>query len=154
MARHVIVEHRGCGYGCFMTFIVLIAAAFLIAALPYVGAAAAGFGLYFLMRPNWRQYVEQRPQTPLAVWGMKFAPITRKLMAALVCCTLSVSLMAAFAATAGTATQESCSRETQEQPESGDRPSENQKAERQDTVRTAYLPDRASTSAPGSAASA
>ena len=61
MVRRVIVEHRGCGYGCFTTLAILIVAALLIAVLPYVGAVAAGVGLYFLMRYIWQQYVQQRP---------------------------------------------------------------------------------------------
>lgn len=78
MVQKAIVEHRGCGYGCFTTLAILIVAALLIAVLPYVGAVAAGAGLYFLMRYIWRQYVQQRPDVSFVQWGMKFAPIARK----------------------------------------------------------------------------
>ena len=88
MVQRVIVEHRGCGYGCFTTLAILIVAALLIAVLPYVGAVAAGVGLYFLMRYIWRQYVQQRPDASFVQWGLQFAPIARKIMAALLCCAL------------------------------------------------------------------
>lgn len=91
MIQRVIAEHRGCGYGCFTTLSILIVATLLIAVLPYVGAVAAGVGLYFLMRNIWRQYVQQRPDASFVQWGLKFAPITRKIMAALLCCALGAS---------------------------------------------------------------
>lgn len=101
MVQRVIVKHRGCGYGCFTTLAILIVAALLIAVLPYVGAVAAGVGLYFLMRYIWRQYVQQRPDASFVQWNLQFAPITRKIMATLLCCALAASLMVAFAASAG-----------------------------------------------------
>lgn len=149
MAQHVIVEHRGCGYGCFMTFMVLIVAALLISVLPFVGAVAAGFGLYFLMRYIWRQYVQQRPDAPFVQWGLKFAPITRKLMVTLLCSALAASLIAAFAVSAGTGAQSTYSHETQEQPRSGEEPKENRSMEGQDTVTAGFDPASAP-SAPAS----
>jgi uncharacterized protein (DUF2062 family) len=120
MVQRVIVEHRGCGYGCFTTLAILIVAALLIAVLPYVGAVAAGVGLYFLMRYIWRQYVQQRPDASFVQWGLQFAPITRKVMAALLCCALGASLMVAFAASAGMSAETRnamTAREQQEEPQ-------------------------------------
>lgn len=117
MVQRVIVKHRGCGYGCFTTLSILIVATLLIAVLPCVGAVAAGVGLYFLMCYIWRQYVQQRPDASFVQWGLKFAPITRKIIAALLCCALAASLMVAFAASAGMSAEKRNAMTTRKQQE-------------------------------------
>ncbi len=143
MVQRVIIEHRGCGYGCFTTLAILIVAALPIAVLPYVGAVAAGAGLYFLMRYIWRQYVQQRPDASFVQWGLKFAPITRKIMAALLCCALGASLMVAFAASAGMSAETRnamTAREQQEEPQSRNEPEAGQSEESQSTVTASFVP--------------
>lgn len=144
MVQRVIVEHRGCGYGRFTTLAILIVAALLIAVLPYVGAVAAGVGLYFLMRYIWRQYVQQRPDASFVQRGLQFAPITRKIMAALLCCALAASLMVAFAASAGmsakTGAAGTATSEQQEEPQSRNEPEPGQSEESQSTVTASFVP--------------
>lgn len=143
MVQRVIAEHRGCGYDCFTTLAILIVAALLIAVLPYVGAVAAGVGLYFLMRYIWRQYVQQRPDASFVQWGLKFAPITRKIMAALLCCALGASLMVAFAASAGMSAETRnamTTRKQQEEPQSRNEPEAGQREESQYTVTAGFVP--------------
>lgn len=144
MVQRVIVEHRGCGYGRFTTLAILIVAALLIAVLPYVGAVAAGVGLYFLMRYIWRQYVQQRPDASFVQRDLQFAPITRKIMAALLCCALAASLMVAFAASAGmsaeTGAAGTATSEQQEEPQSRNKPEPGQSEESQSTVTASFVP--------------
>ena len=143
MVQRVIVEHRGCSYGCFTTLAILIVAALLIAVLPYVGAVAAGAGLYFLMRYIWRQYVQQRPDASFVQWDLQFAPITRKIMAAPLCCALAASLMVAFAASAGMSAETRnamTTREQQEEPHGRNEPEAGQSEESQSTVTVGFVP--------------
>ncbi|MEE8681571.1 MAG: hypothetical protein SOH69_06915 [Olsenella sp.] len=143
MVQRAIVEHRGCSYGCFTTSAILIVAALLIAVLPYVGAVAAGVGLYFLMRYIWRQYVQQRPDASSVQWGLQFAPIARKIMAALLCCALAASLMAAFAVRAGMSAETRnamTTREQQEEPQSRNEPEAGQREESPSTITAGFVP--------------
>ena len=144
MVRRAIVEHRGCGYGCFTTLAILIVAALLIAVLPYVGAVAAGVGPYFLMRYIWQQYVQQRPDASFVQWGLQFAPITRKIMAALLCCALAASRMVAVAVRAGmsaeTGAAGTATSEQQEEPHGRNEPEAGQSEESQSTVTVGFVP--------------
>ena len=144
MVRRAIVEHRGCGYGCFTTLAILIVAALLIAVLPYVGAVAAGVGPYFLMRYIWQQYVQQRPDASFVQWGLQFAPITRKIRAALLCCALAASLLVAFAVRAGmsaeTGAAGTATSEQQEEPHGRNEPEAGQSEESQSTVTVGFVP--------------
>lgn len=92
MARKYVIERRGCGYGCFTSIVFLMVLAALIYVLSFAGAIAAGIGLWFLARFIWRQYVQQRTDSPFVQWGLGFAPITRKLMAEGACAAIALIL--------------------------------------------------------------
>lgn len=110
MAKKVIIEKRGCGYGCLVTFAALIAIAVLIYVLSFVGAIAAGVGLWFLIRYIWRQYAQRRPDASFVKWGMKLAPITRKVLAGVLCAMVSICLLGTFLS--ASSTKESASQQS------------------------------------------
>jgi hypothetical protein len=94
MAKKVIVEHRnqGCMHGCLVLLGWVLVVGIAIMVLAYVGAIAAGVGLWFLIRYIWRQYVKERPDSELVKRGMRLAPITRKVLAGVLCALVSLSL--------------------------------------------------------------
>ncbi len=94
MTKKIIIEHRdqGRSHGCLMFFAWAIVICVAITVLAYVGVIAAGVGLWFLIRYIWRQYVQQKPESGIVQRGLKMAPITRKILAAVPCVIVSLCL--------------------------------------------------------------
>lgn len=95
MAKKIIVEHRnqGCAHGCLTFCVWMVVISVAIAVLAYVGVVAAGVGLWFLIRYVWRQYVQQKPESGLVKRGLEIAPITRKILAGVLCVIVSLCLL-------------------------------------------------------------
>lgn len=126
MARKIIVEHRnrGCVSGCLSFCVAIVVAAILIAVLSYVGCVAAGVGLWFLIRYIWRSLVRERPDSGVVRWGLKRAPIARKIMAGALCALVSVILIAAvssgYASSSNRQDSQNANQTSQEQAESSE----------------------------------
>lgn len=95
MAKRIIVEHRnrGCLTGCFEVLVALIVIYMLVSVLAVVGCILAGVGLWFLARYIWRALARERPDIGFVKWGMKMAPITRKVIAGALCMLVSITLI-------------------------------------------------------------
>lgn len=85
----------GCG-GCITLFIFLIIASLALYVLGLAVCVAVGVGLWFLGRYVWRSLVRESPGNPLVELGMSWAPITRKVFAAVVCILVTFFLIAAM----------------------------------------------------------
>ncbi len=98
MTKKIIIQQKnqGCTRGCLVLFAWVFVVCMAIAILAYVGAIAAGIGLWFLIRYVWRQYVQQKPDSGLVQRGLKMAPITRKLLAGVLCALISLCLLGAL----------------------------------------------------------
>lgn len=105
MTQKVVVyhvhEHRGCLSGCMGGCMQIVGITLLVstalAVMGYVTAAAAGVGAWFLLRYIWRSMVDEMPDSVLVRWGLRMAPITRKVLAALLCVAVSLLLAGAWA---------------------------------------------------------
>lgn len=68
-----------------------------VVALAYAVCIASGVGLWFLARYIWRSLVRESPDNGLVKWGMRQAPIVRKMLAAVPCVLLSFMLVGSLA---------------------------------------------------------
>lgn len=68
-----------------------------VVALAYAVCIASGVGLWFLARYIWRSLVRESPDNGLVKWGMRQAPIVRKMLAAVLCVLLSFMLVGSLA---------------------------------------------------------
>ena len=98
MAKKVIVreQKRGCLWACCMLLLIC----FAIYTLLYAVCVAAGIGLWFLIRYIWRSLVAEAPDSRMVRWGSKRTPIARKLLAAIPCVLLSLTLIGALGSSA------------------------------------------------------
>lgn len=126
MAQKIIVEHRnqGCVHGCLTVFVWMFVIGLAIAVLAYVGVIAAGIGLWFLIRYVWRQYVQQKPESGLVRRGLQMAPITRKILAGVLCAIVTLCLLGVVSSMAQKNQANKTTGQTQEQSATNDKQSE------------------------------
>lgn len=84
---------RGQKRGCIWFIGVFCVLCLAVVALAYAVCIASGVGLWFLARYIWRSLVRESPDNGLVKWGMRQAPIVRKMLAAVPCVLLSFMLV-------------------------------------------------------------
>lgn len=127
VAKKIIVREQK--HGCISLFCMMMLLCVVIAALAFVGSVAAGVGLWFLIRYIWRSLVRESPDNKLVVWGMRQAPIARKVLAAVPCVILSFALLGTFANSTASSSKEGDAGADAAQQE---QKAENSKAEEKD----------------------
>lgn len=127
VAKKIIVREQK--HGCIWLFCMMMLLCVVIAALAFVGSVAAGVGLWFLIRYIWRSLVRESPDNRLVVWGMRQAPIARKVLAAVPCVILSFALLGTFANSTASSSKEGDAGADAAQQE---QKAENSKAEEKD----------------------
>lgn len=125
--KEIIVREQK--HGCIWLFCMMMLLCVVIAALAFVGSVAAGVGLWFLIRYIWRSLVRESPDNKLVVWGMRQAPIARKVLAAVPCVILSFALLGTFANSTASSSKEGDAGADAAQQE---QKAENSKAEEKD----------------------
>lgn len=88
---------RGQKRGCIWFIGVFCVLCLAVVALAYAVCIASGVGLWFLARYIWRSLVRESPDNGLVKWGMRQAPIVRKMLAAVPCVLLSFMLVGSLA---------------------------------------------------------
>lgn len=88
---------RGQKRGCIWFIGVFCVLCLAVVALAYAVCIASGVGLWFLARYIWRSLVRESPDNGLVKWGMRQAPIVRKMLAAVPCVLLSLMLVGSLA---------------------------------------------------------
>lgn len=88
---------RGQKRGCIWFIGVFCVLCLAVVALAYAVCIASGVGLWFLARYIWRSLVREPPDNGLVKWGMRQAPIVRKMLAAVPCVLLSLMLVGSLA---------------------------------------------------------
>lgn len=88
---------RGQKRGCIWFIGVFCVLCLAVVALAYAVCIASGVGLWFLARYIWRSLVRESPDNGLVKWGMRQAPIVRKMLAAVPCVLLSFMLIGSLA---------------------------------------------------------
>lgn len=88
---------RGQNRGCIWFIGVFCVLCLAAVALAYAACIASGVGLWFLARYIWRSLVRESPDNGLVKWGMRQAPIVRKMLAAVPCVLLSFMLVGSLA---------------------------------------------------------
>lgn len=88
---------RGQKRGCIWFIGVFCVLCLAVVALAYAACIASGVGLWFLARYIWRSLVREPPDNGLVKWGMRQAPIVRKMLAAVPCVLLSFMLVGSLA---------------------------------------------------------
>lgn len=88
---------RGQKRGCIWFIGVFCVLCLAAVALAYAACIASGVGLWFLARYIWRSLVRESPDNGLVKWGMRQAPIVRKMLAAVSCVLLSLMLVGSLA---------------------------------------------------------
>lgn len=88
---------RGQKRGCIWFIGVFCVLCLAVVALAYAVCIASGVGLWFLARYIWRSLVRESHDNGLVKWGMRQAPIVRKMLAAVPCVLLSLMLVGSLA---------------------------------------------------------
>lgn len=88
---------RGQKRGCIWFIGVFCVLCLAVVAFAYAVCIASGVGLWFLARYIWRSLVREPPDNGLVKWGMRQAPIVRKMLAAVPCVLLSFMLVGSLA---------------------------------------------------------
>lgn len=78
--------------GCALLFLALVVIALIALAIWLAVAILVGVGLWYLIRFIWRKYAAAHPEAPVVQRGMKMAPLTRKVLAAIPCVILGCCL--------------------------------------------------------------